>query len=225
MDNQYDYENRLDELTKGIDTTFKNVLEPFIYGNISDYLKKSGKNINILDVGCGCGYLTANIAKKFAEAKVEGIDISESAIVCAKSYFYLKFTQQDVVDFDENKKFDVVVYNMVLHNLRELEQTIQKTAIILKNKGIVLITIPHPAFWLSDKVARGKITLAEPFNYNLERFYKIPFQIKNGLQHQAELTYYHRRLTTYINTFSKHLELVRFEEVDFKNGYPTMYCI
>ena len=50
MDNQYDYENRLDELTKGIDTTFKNVLEPFIYGNISDYLKKSGKNINIVVV-------------------------------------------------------------------------------------------------------------------------------------------------------------------------------
>lgn len=146
MDNQYDYENRLDELTKGIDTTFKNVLEPFIYGNISDYLKKSGKNINILDVGCGCGYLTASIAKKFVKAKVEGIDISESAIVCAKSHFYLKFTQQDVVDFDENKKFDVVVYNMVLHNLRELEQTIRKTGIILKNKGIVLITIPHPAF-------------------------------------------------------------------------------
>lgn len=40
MNNQYDYERRLDELTKGIDTTFKEVLEPFIYGNISDYLKK-----------------------------------------------------------------------------------------------------------------------------------------------------------------------------------------
>lgn len=225
MNNQYDYESRLDELTKGIDATFKDVLEPFIYGNISDYLKKSGTNIDILDVGCGCGYLTASIAKKFAETKVEGIDISESAIVCAKSHFNLKFTQQNVVDFDESKKFDVVVYNMVLHNLQELEQTIRKTSIILKHKGIVLITIPHPAFWLPDKVARGKITLAEPFNYNYERFYQIPFQIKNGLQHQTKLTYYHRCLTTYINTFSKHLELVRFEEVDFKNGYPTMLRI
>ena len=222
MNNQYDYDSRLEELTKGIDTTFKEVLEPFIYGNISDYIKKRGINIDILDVGCGCGYLTESIAKKNAEAKVEGIDISESAIVCAKSHFNLKFTQQDVVAFDESTKFDVVVYNMVLHNLLKLEQTIRKTSIILKHKGIVLITIPHPTFWLSDKVARGKITLAEPFNYNLERLYKIPFQIKNGLQHQTELTYYHRRLTTYINTFSKHLKLVRFEEVDFKNGYPTM---
>lgn len=225
MNNQYDYESRLDELTKGIDTTFKNILEPFIFGNISDYIQKSGTNVDILDVGCGCGYLTANIAKEFAKAKVEGIDISESAIVCAKSHFNLKFIAQDVVDFDESKEFDIVVYNMVLHNLQELEQTIRKTSVILKNKGIVLITIPHPAFWLADKVSRGKITLEEPFNYNLERFYKIPFQIKNGLQHQTELTYYHRCLTTYINTFSKYLDLVKFEEVDFKNGYPTMLRI
>ncbi len=83
MNNQYDYGSRFDKLTKGIDTTFKNVLEPFIYDNISDYLK-------------------------------------------------------------------------------------------------------------------------------------------NSLQHQTELTYYHRRLTTYINAFLKYLELVKFEEVDFKKGYPTL---
>ena len=40
MNNQYDYESRLDELTRGIDVTFKNVLEPFIYGNILEYIKK-----------------------------------------------------------------------------------------------------------------------------------------------------------------------------------------
>lgn len=225
MSIQYDYESRVDELIKGVDATFKNILEPFIYGNISEYIEKNGANIDILDVGCGCGYLTASIAEKFAEARIEGIDIAECAIVCAKSHFDLKFRQQDVVDFDESKKFDVVVYNMVLHNLQELEQTIRKTGIILKDKGIVLITIPHPAFWLSDKIARGKITLEEPFNYSLERFYQIPFQIKNGMQHQTQLTYYHRRLTTYINIFSKYLKLVKFEEVDFKNGYPTMLRI
>lgn len=166
-----------------------------------------------------------SIAQKFKEVKVEGIDISEAAILCAKSHFNLKFTQQDVIDLDQSEKFDIIIYNMVLHNLDKLEQAIWKTSVILKHKGIVLITIPHPAFWLSDKVSRGKITLKEPFNYNLERLYQIPFQITNGLQHQTELTYYHRCLTTYINTFSKYLQLVRFEEVDFKNGYPTMLRI
>ena len=204
---QYDYETRLSELTQGIDNTFKNILEPFIYNNISKYIQTSQENIanvDILDVGCGCGYLTASIAKNFSEINIAGIDISQSAISCAKSHFNLNFRQQDIVNFNEGKKFDVVIYNMVLHNLQELEHSIWKTSILLKYKGIVLITIPHPAFWLTDKISRGKIILKDPFNYNVERFYQIPFQIKNGSQHQSMLNYYHRCLATYLNTFSKY---------------------
>lgn len=222
MNEQYDYERRLNELSQGIDITFKNVLEPFIYSNISEYIKNAKTSINIIDVGCGCGYLSYSIASIFTDSRTEGIDISESAIKCAKSHFNLKFSQVDVVQINENERYDVVVYNMVLHNLRELENAISKTSVILKRNGIVLITIPHPAFWLPDKIARGKITLEEPFNYNMEKFYKIPFKIKNGSIHQTELTYYHRRLTTYINTFSQYLTLIKFEEVDYKNGFPTM---
>lgn len=225
MRDQYDYENRLDELTRGVDATFRNILEPFVYGTISDYLQNKAGSIDILDAGCGCGYLTASIAKNFVQAKVKGIDISESAIVCAKSHFDLDFSFQDAVDLDKVSKYDVIVYNMVLHNLVNLDQTIRKASVALKYEGIVVITIPHPAFWLSDKVSRGKIILTEPFNYNVETFYQIPFQINGGVQHQSKLIYYHRRLQTYINTFSKYLKLVRFEEVDFKSGYPTMLRI
>ena len=200
-------------------------MEPFIYGNISDYIKKNGVNIDILDVGCGCGYLTASIAKKFPESKVEGIDISESAIACARSHFDIKFNKQDILDFDENKKVDVVVYNMVLHNIQDLDKTIQKTSSILKPKGIVIITVPHPAFWLPNKAFRGVIDLDGSFNYNLEVPYQIPFRIENGFQHKTKLTYHHRRLSTYINIFSKYLRFIKFEEMDSKNIYPTFLMI
>lgn len=217
MNNQYDYEMRFEELAKGIDTTFKGVLEPFIYNSISYYYnsKTFFKDMRILDVGCGCGYLTNGIANKFKIAEVEGIDISESAVLFAKAHSNLKFTQQNIVNMNSNKQFDVIVYNMVLHNLLELEETIRVTSNILKPNGIVLITIPHPAFWLSDKIARGKIKLSEPFNYNLEKSYQIPFHIKNGIEHKSRLTYYHRRLDTYFDAFLKYLELARFEEADF----------
>ena len=225
MAKQYDYESRLDELTRGIDDTFKNILEPFIYRNISDFLKRSETDVDILDAGCGCGYLTASIAEKFPNSRVAGIDISESAIVCSKSHFDLQFSQQDIANVDESRKYDIIILNMVLHNIKDLEPAIRKISIILKCGGIVLITIPHPAFWLSDKILRGKIALPEPFDYNVERFYQIPFQIKNGLQHQTKLNYYHRRLGTYIDGFSKYFEIAGFEEVDFKNGCPTMLRI
>lgn len=225
MSEQYDYERRLNELDQGIDITFKKILEPFIYDNIAEYLQKKDKNVDIMDVGCGCGYLSNSISKRFKSTKVKGIDISESAIKCAESHFHLNFNKKDIIQLDEEKKYDVIVYNMVLHNLRELEKAISKTSLILKDNGVVLITIPHPAFWLTDKITRGKIMLENAFNYNTEQFYQIPFKIKNGTLHQNELTYYHRRLSTYLNIFSEFLSLAKLEEVDFKNGLPTMLRI
>ena len=233
MDRQYDYETRYFELSQSRDATFNKFLLPFVLDSISEYIEIKGPAIDILDVGCGCGYLTQCIAKEFPQSKVEGIDSSEVAIACAenncnKFRFKLKnvnFKLQDVVNLHENRKYDAVVYNMVLHNLSELEKTISKTSNILKENGIVVITMPHPAFWMSDKITRGKITLTDPFNYNLEKTYKIPFQINHGSRHHIELTYYHRRLTTYLNIFSRYLRLVDFQEVDFKDGYPTMLRI
>lgn len=228
MAEQYDYESRMNELKQGIDITFKNILEPFVYDNILQYIQATKANISILDVGCGCGYLTYIIAEKFMNSSVEGMDISEAAIDCAKTNFNnsnLRFGRYNITEVDENQQYDIVIYNMVLHNLEQFEPAIKKTNQILKPNGIVLITIPHPAFWLVDKVNKGKITLEEPFNYNFERFYKIPFQIKNGSKHKSELTYYHRKLTTYLNVFSEYLTIARFEEVDYKNGFPTMLRI
>lgn len=228
MAEQYDYESRMHELIQGIDITFKNILEPFVYDNILQCVQATKTNVSILDVGCGCGYLTHIIAKKFMNSSVEGMDISEAAIDCAKTNFNnsnLRFGRYDITEVDENQQYDIVIYNMVLHNLEQLEPAIKKTNRILKLNGIVLITIPHPVFWLVDKVKRGKIVLEEPFNYNFERFYKIPFQIINGSKHKSELTYYHRKLTTYLNVFSEYLTIVKFEEVDYKNGFPTMLRI
>ncbi len=221
MAEQYDYNARLLELELGVDSTFKNILEPFIYENIQNYVS-TNPIANLLDIGCGCGYLTAKIATKFPQLNVQGIDISKAAIECAIRNFSLPFLQKNIVDLDVMESFDIIVYNMVLHNLQDLKFAILKTSQILKRKGIVLITIPHPAFWLPDKIARGKITLDEPFNYKSERLYYIPFEIANGQQHHTKLTYYHRRLSTYCNIFLQCLDIVRIEEVDFKNGFPTM---
>lgn len=224
MSEQYDYNARLAELKMGVDITFRTILEPFIFENIKEYI--GTKPIaNLLDVGCGCGYLMAEIKKKFPLLSVHGIDISTAAIECARANFDLRFEQRDIVDLNENDQFDIVVYNMVLHNLQALEPTILKTSRILKTNGIVLITIPHPAFWLEDKVSRGKIVLDKPFDHRCECLYQIPFKIANGRQHHTKLTYYHRMLSTYLNIFSNYLSIMKFEEVDLKNGFPTMLNI
>ena len=225
MKAEYNYEERLEELKSGKDITFQNILEPFVYGSISNYLNLNRKNVYLLDVGSGCGFLTNQIAEKFPNVKIEGIDISEEAVVCANKNFNLKFTKSDITKFKVKEKYDILVYNMVLHNLEEIDSSMKRNYELLKEKGVVIITIPHPTFWLQDKINRGRINLEDSFSYNEEKIYKIPFKISNGNYHQQHLTYYHRKLSTYINTFSKYFKILNFEETDYKNGMPTMLNI
>lgn len=225
MKTEYNYTERLKELQSDKDITFKNILEPFIYESIENYIKKDKETICVLDVGCGCGFLTNKIAKRFPTINIEGIDASIEAIICAKKNFNLKFTKSDISKYKTRKNYDILVYNMVLHNLEEISSSMKKNYEIVKKGGIIIITIPHPTFWLQDKINRGKIVLKEPFKYNEERIYKIPFKITNGNYHNQHLTYYHRCLSTYINTFSKYFKILNFEETDYKNGFPTMLNI
>ncbi len=225
---QYDYKKRLKELQGGYDKTFKTILEPFVVDSIFKFSseKLNEGKLRVLDIGCGCGYLTMVVAQKNPNAIVQGIDISYEAIKCAKDNFNLDFFQANVLDINDNNKYDVLIYNMVLHNIQNLEASIKKSYEIVKKDGIVIITIPHPVFWLEDKLKRGKFTLNEPFIYSVEKEYQIPFQISNGTRHKTDLMYRHRCLSTYINIFVRYFKLIRFEENDYnQDGNPTMLSI
>src|SRR5438309_947780 len=68
----------------------------------------------ILDVGCGAGQLTSEIAR--AGALVTGIDSSSSMISQAAANFpELTFELRDVCEFPYRGEFDAVFSNAVLH--------------------------------------------------------------------------------------------------------------
>jgi len=66
----------------------------------------------ILDIGCGTGYLTRNLAKKYPRAQVVGIDIAPGMIAVANAnnqFGNLRFQIGDGEKFILNKSFDLVV--------------------------------------------------------------------------------------------------------------------
>lgn len=72
----------------------------------------------ILDVGCGTGQLTAEIALSGAE--VVGIDNSPAMLEQArKNYAELRFELADVTALDYRDEFDAVFSNAVLHWVRD----------------------------------------------------------------------------------------------------------
>ncbi len=76
---------------------------------------------HILDIGCGDGKVTAEIALQVPNGSVTGVDNSESMIELAqikypsKIYFNLTFQLVDAKNLNFNEQFDAVVSNAALH--------------------------------------------------------------------------------------------------------------
>ncbi|MDO8488686.1 MAG: class I SAM-dependent methyltransferase [Candidatus Omnitrophota bacterium] len=97
-------------------------------------------NANILDVGCGKGFLLYEFKKLLPQAKVTGIDISEYALKNAKEEvkpFLRKLCAQDKYPFAD-KEFDLVFSNTTLHNLclSDLKIALQEIERVGKSKYI-----------------------------------------------------------------------------------------
>jgi len=93
---------------------------------------KAGERI--LDLGCGTGMLTAEIAARGAE--VLGVDRSEEMIAQARKKFpALRFEIVDVRELCFNGEFDAVFSNAVLHWIPEAEEVIAGVARVLKPGG------------------------------------------------------------------------------------------
>ena len=93
---------------------------------------KSGERI--LDLGCGTGVLTAEIAGR--GATVLGIDRSPEMVAQAKSKFpALKFEVVDATKMEFDGEFDAVFSNAVLHWIPEAERVVSGIARALKPGG------------------------------------------------------------------------------------------
>jgi trans-aconitate methyltransferase len=88
----------------------------------------------ILDVGCGTGHLTSQIAASGAE--VIGIDSSPQMVREAREkYPEIRFEAGDARDIRLDESFDAVFSNATLHWIREPERVIASIGKVLKPGG------------------------------------------------------------------------------------------
>lgn len=80
-------------------------------------------NERILDVGCGTGHLTQDIANYGSE--VLGIDSAETMILRSRqNYPNLQFAVMDAINLEFTEEFDAVFSNAVLHWIKQPEKVI-----------------------------------------------------------------------------------------------------
>ncbi|MEE9260894.1 MAG: methyltransferase domain-containing protein [Candidatus Scalindua sediminis] len=97
-------------------------------------------NENILDLGCGDGLLTANLAKLVPNGNVIGVDASEGMIEVAKEKERnnLKFLLMDINEIDLNHhQFDFIFSNATLHWIKNHNQLWANIYKLLNTNGFV----------------------------------------------------------------------------------------
>ena len=88
----------------------------------------------ILDLGCGTGHLTSQIAESGAE--VVGIDSSEDMVrVASENYPNIRFEVADARSLPFEGKFDAVFSNAVLHWVRPPEAVVESVRRALRPGG------------------------------------------------------------------------------------------
>ena len=111
------------------------------YRNLKPILKKG---MLVLDVGCGTGAISKDIAKAIGQnGKVIGIDNTEKFIESGKVTYSevknLELIHVDLFDFEPKQKFDLIVSARVLQWLINPQEALMKMKKLLKSKGKVSI--------------------------------------------------------------------------------------
>lgn len=115
------------------------------------------KGEEILDVGCGQGYFSRELAK--AGARVLGVDIGGELIKLAKAKAgpnekYLVVSAERLLGF-VNNRFDAAISVLALQNIKDLQSAISETARVLKPDGRLVLVLNHPSFRIPKVSAWG----------------------------------------------------------------------
>ena len=98
--------------------------------------------LSVLDVGCGSGAITADIAQR-TSGKVVGIDFSEHLIELAKKNYAhlsnLSFEVANINDYVSSEKFDLVIAARTLQWVNNPAEVVQKMVSLLKKGGKISI--------------------------------------------------------------------------------------
>ncbi len=127
----------------------------FIYDKNSDVQKiiadhllnlicLTNQQINLLDIGCGTGYIAKEIKKNNTKITIYQIDKSQN--MCNVAIKYAKTSCCSIESFDKNifkiDKFDIIISSMALQWCDDITSVFKKIKDLLNKDGKLAVAIP-----------------------------------------------------------------------------------
>lgn len=205
---------------EGQEPLHKKIIDPLIFDYLGNY-----RNLKILEVGCGNGYLLQKLAGR--AHMVFGLDKSKKLLSIAQhntnkfNNITLNYGDVSKVLPYADSSFDVVIANMVLQYVPKLETFARESARVLKNSGALIVIVDPPAralFVRAQELAGKKSEkLLMPASY-----FSAGKRIKKSLWGKAMLEYYHRPIEGYINPFTPYFNLDTLTELTEDGEMPRI---
>lgn len=199
IDNEWDRiaAHRSEQIRTGQDISYKHILLPTVLA-----LAATLDRASVLDIGCGCGFLTEQIAP--SSSYVFGIDPSNRSVELAREHCKnlpnTGFSTATIERYSEtlDRQFSLAIANMSLTAMLELPIAIKAIAKSLQIGGNLIFTIPHPCFWptywkYSD----------DWYEYRKKLIVEAPFVISLDKSEDFITTHVHRPLEMYTDCFSR----------------------
>lgn len=97
---------------------------------------------HVVDIGCGPGYLTGLLAKRWPGAIVEGVDSSPEMIAETAGVAGVSFSVSDAADWQPSADVDVIVSNAALQWVTGHQKLMTEWATALPRGGWLAVQVP-----------------------------------------------------------------------------------
>lgn len=153
----------------------------------------------ILDTGCGMGHLIQYMLKSNPD-HITGIDISQNMISAAQEAVKDKrvdFVVSDLLNFETEKKFDVIVSSLALHYIKDYHAAVKKIYHLLEPGGMFIFSTEHPITTATTQ-KENWVHIPEEYNHHkMDSYFDESERIHHWMDKEVKV--YHRTIGTLIN--------------------------
>jgi ubiquinone/menaquinone biosynthesis C-methylase UbiE len=159
------------------------------------------EGLDVLDAGCGEGYMSRLLAERGARAS--GVDVSDSLLGYARSHedagrLGLRYTVAGLEDLPyEDDSFDIAVCNHVLSDVSDPAAAVRELGRVLRPGGRLVILMLHPCFYTAhaERDESGTLPVRTYFSH---RTVDQPFVVA-GIESPEEVHMNLRPLEEYLS--------------------------